>query len=59
MAVILISDSDTVINCVSSKSNLDDLPFRENRIQKFLPVPKMKVPPLGTNVTKNARAAEG
>ena len=43
MAAILISGLDTVINCVSSKANLDDLPFSEYRIKtKFLPVSKIK-----------------
>jgi len=60
-AAILISSLTTVINCTSSKFYLDALPFRENRIEKFLPVSKIiggiGSPPLDTNVTKNAQAA--
>ena len=33
----LDSFSDTVVNCTSSKSYLDDLPFRKNRIQNSYP----------------------
>ena len=60
MAAILVSGSHIVINCTISKSNLDDLPFSGNHIRKCLPVPKIEgvSEALGTNVTKNAGAAE-
>ena len=42
MAAILISGLDTIVNRTSSKYNLDDLPFNENRIKQFLSVPKIE-----------------
>ena len=38
----MISGSDTVINCSSSKFFLDDPPFSENRIKMFLLILKLE-----------------
>ena len=50
--------------CTSLKSYPGALPSSENRIEKFLPVPKImggasEAPLLGTKSQKNARAAQG
>ena len=62
IAAILISGLDTVINCTSSKSNSDALPFSENCIKKCLPFQRYwreASEAFGTNVKKKTAAAKG
>ena len=65
MAAILVSAWDTMIISTSLKSSWVALPFGENRMKKFQPVPKIEgggfgsPPPLSTNVTILGCPVEG